>query len=134
MFQKGIGRKTLSLIEVGVAVFVFALLATGMLGVFNQGFNAALKTKERTVAWNIACSIMEVYSDWNSLETLAGSPPSNGSYTNPPNPITLNGITYSPTVTISDGPVGPSSELKQIDVTVNWDTESVRLVSLVAVY
>lgn len=115
-------RQGLTLIEVSMCIVLLALLATGMVNIFSQGSRAALKTKERAVACSLARGVMENYADWSQI-------PSNGTYT--VSTDTLNGVTYTSTLTVSGGPVSPAS-LKRLAVTVSWGTGSVRLDTLKA--
>jgi len=128
-----IKKRALTLIEMAISIIVLSLVFVGVVNVFNMGFKAAAKTKQKTAACNIAREVMETYDDWSALVTLAGSPPSNGTYTTPPDPVTLNGVVYTPSVVVSDGPVSPL-QLKQIDVTVTWDSDSITITTLQADY
>ena len=131
-FKQYMNRKRgLTLIEISICILLLALLATGMVGIFTQGSKAALRTEERAVACSLARGVMETYSDWGELVTLAGSPPANGTYTISTD--TLNGVTYTSTLIISDGPVTPTA-LKSLEVTVTWGTSSVTVVASKADY
>ncbi|MFH1768624.1 MAG: hypothetical protein ABH858_05655 [Candidatus Omnitrophota bacterium] len=119
--------KSLSLIEVAIAICILALISGGMLAVFHQGFTRLEKTQKRTGAYNLAREVMEEYSDWSSL-------PPNGTYNNPlPYPALINGVTYNVDLTISDGPLQPAS-LKQISVDVSWNSENYTVETLKADY
>ena len=113
-----------SLIEVVVAVVILTSVISVMIGIFWQGFNAGIKSQERTVAHNLAKGIMEQYSDWATLPAI-------GTYPIPP--VTLNNITYTPQLAIAAGPIYPN-ELKRIDVTMSWRTENYTLTTLKANY
>jgi len=124
-----------SLIEVVMAVVILASVISVMIGIFWQGFNAGIKSQERTVAHSLAVATVEGFSGWDRLIALAGNPPANGTYMNPPDSVTLNNIVYSWTLNISDGPMSSyPNELKRIDVTVSWGTESYTLTTLKADY
>jgi len=134
-------KKGFSLIEVIAALTIMVLILGGMLGILWQGFAAGRNSQQRTVAYNLARQFMEEYSDWVRLTARAGNPPVNGSYTNPPNPVIINNITYTPILTISDGPCvpgmpfcPPNTELKQLNVTVSWGIESYTLTTFKANY
>ncbi|MFH0790311.1 MAG: prepilin-type N-terminal cleavage/methylation domain-containing protein [Candidatus Omnitrophota bacterium] len=123
--------KGFSIVEVAIAVALLALIFSGMLEIFARGFSAMRKSNQRTIAYSLVRRIAEVYSDWNRLDTLdAGTPGvvTNGVYTDDPaepaaadtlNPVTINGIVYTPNLTISNGSVYPT-ELKQIAVNVSF--------------
>ena len=129
-------KRCFSLIEVSIAVLILALISGGMLEIFFQGFNAAKKSMERTTAYSLARGIIEEYSDWDTLDKLDGTydgTVTNGVYTNPPNQVSLSGVSYTPTLTVADGPIHPD-KLKQLTVTVSWGTESYTLTTLKADY
>lgn len=123
--QHPASRKAFSLIEVAIAIGVLALVFGGMLAVFDRGAIAARKTQQQAAAYSLARAVAEEYSNWARLVALTGStPPTNGTYTNPPNPIfsppiLLNNITYTPQMTISNGPINPT-QLKQLNITISW--------------
>lgn len=111
-----------SLIEVAVAIALLALVFGGTLAVFNQGAIASRKTLQQAAAYGLARAFLEQYSDWNSLDILDGSldgAVTNNTYTNPPAPAALNNITYTPSLTVSDGPINPT-QLKRLDITISW--------------
>ena len=137
----------LSLIEVCISIVLVLIILVSMVRIFSQGYRYLRKSKVNTVAHNLARQFTEDYSNWDTLDdldcvsgdgvinTVPGSPYSSS---NPPAcgagsfvPITLNNVTYTPTLTIADGPSYPT-ELKQIDVTILWHGSSLNLVSLVA--
>lgn len=134
-------EKGFTLIEVSIALVILALIVGWMLGIFWQEFNIRKQSEERTVAYSLAREVIEEYSDWGRLTARAGTPPANGVYTNPPAPVTFNNLTYTPRLTISDGPCvsgisgcPPNNELKQISVTITWGTKSFTLTTLKANY
>ena len=124
-YNKFIARrcaKGFSLIEVAVAVALLALVFGGTLAVFNQGAIASRKTQQQAAAYSLARAFLEQYSDWNSLDMLDGSldgAVTNNTYMNPPAPATSNNILYTPSLTVSDGPINPT-QLKRLDITVSW--------------
>ena len=122
-----------SLIEVSIALL---LIIGGLLIVFNQGFYFTNRIKNRLVAYNLAQKILEEYFDWEELDTLDGNSDgivTNGSYTDPPYPVTINNVTYTPVLDISDGPV-LGTHLKHIEVTISWGGKSFTLGCLKAHY
>lgn len=111
-----------SLIEVAVAIALLALVFGGTLAVFNQGAIASRKTQQQAAAYGLARAFLEQYSDWNSLDILDGildGAVTNNAYLNPPAPAALNNITYTPSLTVSDGPINPT-QLKRLDITISW--------------
>ena len=96
--------------------------------IFSQGFYLTNTTKKKVVAYNLAQGILEEYFDWSAISGLG-----NGSHTNPPYPVTINNVTYTPCLTISDGPV-LGTYLKRIEVTVSWDGGNFTLGCLKAHY
>ena len=135
-------RNSFSLIEVSTALLIVGLVIGGMLMIFGQGFYFANTTKKKVVAYNLAQEILEKYFDWEELDELDGNNDdtvTNDSYTNPPDPVTINNVTYTPRLTISDGPVSSlcdelKDKLKRIEVTVSWDGGNFTLVCLKAHY
>ena len=136
------GRKVLkiagfSLIEVAIAIAVLALLLARIVEVFNRGAIALRRTQQQAAAYNLARGIMEQYSDWGRLDLLDGIADgalTNGIYSSPPLPlpVTLNNITYTPSLTISDGPILPV-QIKQLDLTISWtDGVTPRSITLAA--
>ena len=116
-----------SLIEVGIAMAVLALVLAGMIGIFSQGFYQSKKTQEFTVAYSLAREKLEEKFAW---------PVTNESTTE-----TFNDITYTINSVVSDGPCPsamagcpPNNELDQLDVTVTWGVESITLSSFKADY
>lgn len=134
-----------SIVEVAIAVALLALILGGMLEIFARGFSAMRKSNQRTIAYSLVRRIAEVYSDWGRLDTLdAGTPGvvANGVYTDDPtepaaadvlNPVTINGIVYTPSLTISNGPVYPN-ELKQVAITVSFAAYTYTITTLKANY
>jgi len=118
-------KKALSLIEVCVAIVIVAIVLASMLGVFSKGYWHLRKTRTRTVAYNLARGITEQYSNWTALVTIAGSPPAIGTYTNPPDPVILNNVTYTPSLAISNGPGPDPNRLKRLNITISWVEDGV---------
>lgn len=57
-------EKSLSLIEVTVAVTILALILGGMLGIFWQGSVASKSSQQRTIAYNLVREKLEEKSVW----------------------------------------------------------------------
>jgi len=113
-------------------MLILTLVLTGMMQVFRQGFSISRKSKERSCAYDLTLRTMEEYSNWSALVALAGSdPPTNGTYT--PASVSLNGITYTRSIVVSNGPVY-ATQLKQIVATITWSGTSFSLQSYVANY
>jgi prepilin-type N-terminal cleavage/methylation domain-containing protein len=128
-------RSGFSLIEVVVSVAIIASVISVMIGVFWQGFNVGRKSQERSAAYSLAVSAIEEFSSWSSLTARAGNPPVNGTYVNAPtSPVTFNNTVYTRNLVISDGSASYPNELKRIDVTVSWGTESYTLTTFKANY
>jgi len=93
-----------------------------MLGIFSKGYWHLRKTRIHVVAYNLARGITEQYSNWTALDGLDGTVDdtvTNGTYENPPNPVTLNNVTYTPQLIIADGPIYPT-RLKRINLVISW--------------
>lgn len=126
--------KGFSLIEVAIALALLALFFGGMLGIFERGAIASRKTQERTVAHNLARAAFEQYASWSALDGLDGS--TDGVVTNGPYPLTvstLNNITYTPVLTIGNGPI-VSLQLKQLSLSITWASETFTISTLKADY
>ncbi len=52
--RRGINRKSLSLIEVSIAMIIFAIVSGQMFRVFHEGFKVGRKSEERTLAYSLA--------------------------------------------------------------------------------
>ena len=117
-----LSKKGFSLIEVSLAIAILALVLSGMLGIFGQGYLYLKKTRERVVAYSLAKEALERYYDWASL-------PLTGATYN----VSMNGVNYNVNVTVSDGPVYPS-ELKQLNVLLTWPAGNFTIVTLKAIY
>ncbi|MBU4305104.1 MAG: prepilin-type N-terminal cleavage/methylation domain-containing protein [Candidatus Omnitrophica bacterium] len=126
----------LSLIEVIVSILILAIICGGMFVVASQGFAASRKSRERIGASMFAKEIIEEYADWNRLVArTGGNPPLNGTYTNPPSAVTRNNVTYTASITVSNGPVAAAAnQLKQLEVTVSWPNGSITMRTLESNY
>jgi Tfp pilus assembly protein PilV len=126
----------LSLIEVTVSIVILAIICGGMFSVSSQGFAASRKSRERIAASMFAKEILEEYADWNRLAAMTGgNPPLNGTYANPPAAVTRNNVTYTPSITVSNGPVAiAANQLKQLEVTVSWPNGSITMRTLESNY
>ena len=124
--------KGFSLIEVAIALALLALFFGGMLGIFERGAIASRKTQERTVAHSLARAVFEQYASWSALDALSVAPGvTNGIY--PPTASTINNITYTPSLTIADGPIVPT-QLKQLSLTIAWSAGTFTISTLKADY
>jgi len=134
-------RAGLSLIESIVAIAVLVIIMAGALDIFDRGFSATVKTRERTVAYGLARELLEENTNWDALTELDANPwtgakngPENGNYTYPTN-LTLNGVTYVRRIDVADGPLPGlpyTDELKQLTATISWGTNSFSLMTLKA--
>ena len=118
-------KKGFSLIEVSIAVCILALILAGMLEIFNQGSNAAKKSKDSAAAYSLAREKLEAYS-------FAPLPPDG---TISENYGTIAEFPDFRRVTNVSDYLYPG-ELKQIVVTVWWnnDRDSQSFVTLKADY
>lgn len=126
--------KGFSLIEVAIALALLALFFGGMLGIFARGAIASRKTQEHTVAHSLARAAFEQYASWSALDGLDGSTDgvvTNGAYTLTVS--TINNITYTPVLMITDGPIFPL-QLKQLSLTITWASETFTISTLKADY
>ncbi|OQX54089.1 MAG: hypothetical protein B5M48_01655 [Candidatus Omnitrophica bacterium 4484_213] len=119
-------KKALGLIEVCISIAIITIILASIVNIYTQGYRNLRKSRVNTAVYNLAKGFMEDYSDWSTLISLTGSdPPASGTYTDNPtvsdpfDPITLNNITYTPTLDITDGPTNPNL-LKQLNVSISW--------------
>lgn len=145
-------KKGLSLIEVCISIAIVAIVLASMVGIFSQGYKYLRKSRVNTAVYNLANQLIEQYSNWATLDRLdSGACATDGivvnttvgspySPTNQPacvtlafNTIPLNNVTYTPTLTIADGPTNPT-ELKQIGVTISWTEGDVTITTFKANY
>ena len=111
-----------SLIEVSLALAILAMVLSGILGIFGQGYLDLKRARERVAAYSLAKEALERYYDWASL------PLSGATYS-----VNLNGVNYNVNVTVTDGPVHPS-ELKQLNVSLAWPAGNFTIATLKAYY
>jgi len=119
-------KRGFSLLEVIAIVAIFTLIAQGMLQVFRQGSVTTRQSQQRTAAYSIARATIEEYFNWATLPAVSVTPYNLAS-------VILNGITYSRSLVVSNGPSYPA-EIKQYSVTVSWGTESFTLTTLRSAY
>ena len=132
--MRAFNKKSLSLIEVGIALVLLALILTGMLRVFSQGFAQSRKTQESTSAVSLAREVLEFYYDWNELDDLDGTSDgvvTNGTYN--PAAFNINNVNYTFSLVVSDGPVSPT-RLKQLSLTTTWVNGAITINTLKANY
>lgn len=115
-------RRGFSLIEVSLSLAILAMVLSGILGIFGQGYLDLKKTKERAVAYSLAREALERYYNWASL------PLTGATYS-----VNINGVNYNVNVAVVDGPVHPS-ELKQLNVLLTWPTGNFSLSTLKGIY
>lgn len=119
------------LIEVVTTVIILVFIVGGVMEIFRQSYVYIKKTREKTVAFNLAREVMEKYSDWDSL-------PANGTHTNPaPYPLTVNNVVYNVEVTVSDDPVYQPlypNQLKRVNGAIYWGTDRYEFFTLKANY
>lgn len=79
--------KGLSLIEMVAAVAIFALLVTGVIGLYSTLVNSVKAAREQTILANLASSYLEAVRNlpYDSVGTISGNPP--GSLADATNPI-----------------------------------------------
>ncbi len=118
-------RRALSLIEVCISTVIIAIIIAATLGIFSGGYRYLRKSRTRVAAYSLAREVMEEYSDWATLPAI-------GTYTNPPDPVILNNVTYTPTLVIGDGPCPPAMPgcppnnlLKRLNITISWFEDGV---------
>lgn len=127
-------RKGFTIIEVAAALALLVLFFGGMLDIFDRGAIASRKTQEYTVAHSLARAAFEQYASWSALDGLDGI--TNGIVTNGAYALTastLNNITYTPALTITDGPIFPL-QLKQLSLTIAWASRTFTISTLKADY
>ncbi len=104
-------KRGFSLIEISIAIAALALISSGVIGMFGQGFSYLKKSKERSIAYNLAQEKLEEklsLSPWPPTSeikaTVAGFP---GFYRQ----------------VITTSPYAGYSDLAQIRVTVWWNND-----------
>jgi type II secretory pathway pseudopilin PulG len=121
--------RTFTLIEMIISLALFVALLGGTMSMVSNGYLSLRKSRTFIVANNIVMALLEQHSTWDDLKELDAPPatpwspphsgPDNGTYT--PANQTLNDMTFSSSITMADGPVGASADLKKLSVTVSWD-------------
>ncbi len=99
-----------SLIEIVVAIAILTMIAGGMLNVFYQGFIAAKKSQNRTIAYSLGREKLEENYLWPPSSSIENY----GAISEFP--------AFRRTVTVTPHPVYPV-ELRQVVVTVFWDSD-----------
>lgn len=137
-------KKALSLIEVYISIAIVVIVIASILGIYSQGYRYLRKSRISSVVYNLAIQHKERYSDWDTLDRLDSavcatdgnvvntSPGSPYSPTNQPacptlafNTVTLNNVTYTPAMAISNGTGPDPNRVKRHDITISWTEDGV---------
>jgi|SRR3989339_573629 len=123
-----------SMFETMVGIALMSLFFVYTIQIISQGYSANTKSMKYIGACSLTRQILEEYSSWPALDALDGS--SNGVVTNNTYSYpssTINNVTYSCNLIITDGPVAPTL-LKQLTATVSWSGGSFSVYSLKSNY
>ena len=135
---KSLARKKVwgfSIFETMVGIALVSVFFVYTTQIISQGYSANTKSMRYIGACSLARQMLEEYSSWPALDGINGSP-LDGIVPNVTNSSssTLNNITYSCNLTITDGPVYLLAPLKQLNATVSWSGGSFSAYSLKANY
>lgn len=104
-------KKGFSLIEVLIAVFILGIVSLTLISVFIYGFNVIYKTKQLTLATQIAQEEVELIRNMNFDDILT----LDSSYGHDSLSELVNG---TGTLSLQDG---PGTDIKKLTVSVTWD-------------
>lgn len=107
----GSSKKGFSLIEVLIAVFILGIVSLTLISVFIYGFNVIYKTKQLTLATQIAQEEVELIRNMNFDDILT----LDSSYSHDSLSELVNG---TGTLSLQDG---PGTDIKKLTVSVTWD-------------
>lgn len=62
-------KNALTLIELIVSILILGVVMAGQMKILQEGLSFAKKTNETVYAYNIVTSILEDYSNWDTLTT-----------------------------------------------------------------
>ncbi len=120
--------RAFTLIETIFSALVISLVLLAIMNLYPSALVAVKKSESRIQATNIALSVLEEmratpFSELTIPFVMPAAPPFE--------PVNLDGVTYTPTVTVYDTPaVGtPATEddyLKGIQVTVAWESRGIQ--------
>lgn len=109
-------RDGFTIVEVVVAALIFAITVAGAMGAVSSLRAPAAASKEDITAAFIGKQVLEDLRSAVDAETWASGDLSNGVHTLAN--MTVGGVTYTPTYTVSDDPSG--TQAKKVDLTVTW--------------
>ena len=137
---KNTGSKGFSLVEVLITVFILAVVVVTLIAVFIYGFNLVAKTKQTTLATQVAQFEVERYRNMAFLDIPIQAATSHtfvDLYSNDPQspykflfnsdnvPYLVNG---RETITIQNGTaINMDENIKKLTVTVEWDYRTRRI-------
>lgn len=104
-------KRGFSLIEISIAIAALAIISSGIIGMFSQGFSYMKKSKERTVVYNLAQEKLE------EKLSLSPWPPVSEAKT------AVLGFPGFYRQVIITSPYAGFNDLAQIRVTVYWDND-----------
>ncbi len=117
-FQRKMNQSGFSLVEVTISSIIFAMTSVGILTLLSSSRPANEVAFQRTQAAYYAQSVLEDLRTRVDQRPGAGALLANGTRAYPS--VTVSGVTYTATYTVSDdltiGPINP----KKVDVTVTW--------------
>ena len=137
---KNSGRKGFSLVEVLIVVFILAVVVITLIGVFTYGFNLVARTKQTTLATQVAQFEVERYRNMAFVDIPIQASTSRTFvelYNNDPlspykfmfnsdnQPLLVNG---RETITIQSGSaINMNTDIKKLTVTIEWDYRTRRI-------
>jgi hypothetical protein len=114
------------MIDVLMAIFVFAVMSVSLMGSFSYGFFVMQLVRENQRATQILLEKIEtirLYS-WDQVMTPGFVPASFQDVYDPQAPAGSQGTPYNGTVTVNAYPYGTSyaADMRRLDVTLTWTT------------
>ena len=105
-----------TIVEVVVAALIFAITVAGAFGAISALRGPAMSSKEDLTASFIGKQVLEDLRTAVDAETWATGDLTNGAHTLAN--VTVNGVIFSPSYTVSDDPGG--TQAKKVDLTITW--------------
>ncbi len=115
-----------TLVEVLMAIFVFAVMAVSLMGSFSYGFFVLQLVRENQRATQIMLEKIETIRlyNWDEVLTPNFIPASFEDVYDPQAPVGSQGTVYQGTVSVNAYPYATSyaANMRQLDVTLTWTT------------
>ncbi len=112
------------MVEVMMAIFVFAIMSVSLMGSFSYGFFVMQLTRENQRATQIMLEKIETIRlyNWDEVLTPGFVPATFQDVYDPQAPAGQQGTTYTGTVTVNPYPYATSyaADMRKLDVTITW--------------